>query len=695
MIRSRATSLSDEAAPSSASNPQPEYSSAGNTPHNNTNNNSGESTEIFRNIASFLTLSDAASLYSFPVLPDDYEDEHENDENEDNHAIVAALSREAAAVAEGAADHFDEDVSVDSWAIGEGYYNDPQQYHHHHLHQQYQYQHLDPIPDSHGSSSNEQLLLWDLKTPATPGLIALSPGATPAAQPEQGYEDYLPHVRYTTQYRSHDDKAFLFSLDRHPYQRNNADEQEEGSEYLEMILQEKRRQWAQQKLAAAVFAHPGSLRSYCLDAYQTAVGIRHQQEQKLLLQKQQQQQQSATPELDVEPIQRKMAASTTKSTTMRRRRRLIIHAILDFVLHNLPVSILIDVLEAVGETSFDTTFACYRLTVKSLNAIARGLVHIVTTIWECIVNFNPFQLLETVVSFQFNAMEKTSEALATGIQSVATGMGSASSMALHRLSTANLSANKTASSGSLLHDSGLLRQRSVGTTLNKKLLKKLSSINDAARVVSYMESEDITGGLRYVLTLQHFVWYLRVVFSAASAHSQLYFFSLLTLCSKSARSKVQRMMHYDVSLRPFVATVQIPMSGPQIGFGTQAQEGRRENSPVQLHADSSSSSFSSDSVASPSTSPFMCTPQSFPPTPHSRSMVMARGSRFADDVVYLARDRLRLHAGKESENEKTRDMAKLLREGKRLAVFDANNHSSGLELSWYVNMRVLSAVCYF
>ena len=139
------------------------------------------------------------------------------------------------------------------------------------------------------------------------------------------------------------------------------------------------------------------------------------------------------------------------------------------------------------------------------------------------------------------------------------------------------------------------------------------------------------------------------------------------------------MMHYDVSLRPFVATVEIPMSGAEIGFGTQAE--RRENSPVLMDG-SSSSSFSSDSFASPSTSPFMCTPQSFPPTPHSRSMVMARGYRFADDVVYLARDRLRLHAGGDSENEKTRGMAKLLREGKRLAVFNANDLSSGMELSW-------------
>jgi hypothetical protein len=129
------------------------------------------------------------------------------------------------------------------------------------------------------------------------------------------------------------------------------------------------------------------------------------------------------------------------------------------------------------------------------------LIITVRKIWEFVVNFNPFQLLETIVSFQFNAMEKTSEVLATGIQSVATGMGSASSMALRRLSgtnlSVNLSASKTMPSASLLGDSGLRRpSRSAGISLNEKLLRKLSSVNDAARVVSYMESEDYTGGLR-------------------------------------------------------------------------------------------------------------------------------------------------------------------------------------------------------
>lgn len=44
----------------------------------------------------------------------------------------------------------------------------------------------------------------------------------------------------------------------------------------------------------------------------------------------------------------------------------------------------------------------------------------------------------------------------------------------------------------------------------------------------------------------------------------------------------------------------------------------------------------------PDSSSFMCTPQSFPPTPVSRAHVMARTSQFSDDILFLARDQLRL-----------------------------------------------------
>ena len=57
-----------------------------------------------------------------------------------------------------------------------------------------------------------------------------------------------------------------------------------------------------------------------------------------------------------------------------------------------------------------------------------------------------------------------------------------------------------------------------------------------------------------------------------------------------------------------------------------------------------------------SDSQFMCTPKSFPPTPSSRAHILARGTRFAEDVVFLARYQLRIDEGLDSENEQKMDL---------------------------------------
>lgn len=77
----------------------------------------------------------------------------------------------------------------------------------------------------------------------------------------------------------------------------------------------------------------------------------------------------------------------------------------------------------------------------------------------------------------------------------------------------------------------------------------------------------------------------------------------------------------------------------------------------------------------------MCTPRSFPPTPGSRSLVISRGNRFTEDVVFLARDQLRVEGGLSSDNERTRAMSNALREGSRLAVFNAADVSTGIALT--------------
>uniref|UniRef100_A0A7S1GQC1 Uncharacterized protein n=2 Tax=Cyclophora tenuis TaxID=216820 RepID=A0A7S1GQC1_CYCTE len=96
---------------------------------------------------------------------------------------------------------------------------------------------------------------------------------------------------------------------------------------------------------------------------------------------------------------------------------------------------------------------------------------------------------------------------------------------------------------------------------------------------------------------------------------------------------------------------------------------------------SPSSSNASTPASTPMDSPFMCTPKSFPPTPGSRSIVMARGTRFAEDVVFLARDKLRIQDGLDSSDERTREMASALKKASRLAVFHAADVGNGIALT--------------
>jgi hypothetical protein len=392
-------------------------------------------------------------------------------------------------------------------------------------------------------------------------------------------------------------------------------------------IEEKRRNWAQEKLAAAVFEHPQSLKSYCLDAYRAAKEVNHSQSISC--------KQDESPETEVEPRRNR------KRRRQRYDRIVIIHFLVDQVMNNVPLSVFLDILEGFRETSLDTSFAAVRVTNVTIHRIVNALVNLVGSLWDHLVHFNPFELLHVIVSRPFNAMGKTTEVVVSGIQSVATGVGSASSLALHRLST------KTAGSSSstmLGQQNSLRRVRSrEKNVFNTKLLRKLSSLNSAASVVSYTEIKDDTGGL-----------------------------------SRHAKSRVQRMMHYEVSLRPFVATVKLPINETLYersneGSNYSGRHGTSESHDSEADASSASSS--------PQGSPFMCTPQSFPPTPSSRRMVLARGTRFADDVVFLARDQLRVHDALDSENERTREMAEALTQGKRLAVFDADDASAGIEMT--------------
>ena len=599
-----------------------------------------DGSEILRTIASFLTLSDATSMVSI-ALPSSVD-----------HEYVAA----AATTANGAAVNTTP-FSADSWAVGED--------------------------------------MEQLNTPATPAMMAISPGGTPRyVDIDLSLSKYNPQKQQQQQQHGSSSNRMMMC--------SRAEDYCEDDFEFEELLQERKRRWAQERLAAAVFAHPRSMRSYCVEAYRAASEIRQlkdsntsngrpsirdeentnpethrepptstssnnsgyhqlqQQHQKYRYRQQQQQQQ-----------QQQMRRYRPRFHHRRRRKDFaFIHDLVDSVLHNVPLSVLFDLVACSTDVYCESVSCTFRISAHNMKAVVSALSHAILVVWDGITNFNPFAVLDAIISLQVNAMGKTSEVLASGIQSVATGVESASSLALHRLSRSGVgslsAAHRTgSSSGSMMAMGGTFSQQrrsSSNNLLQKKLLRKVSTINSAAEVISYRELKDDTGGL-----------------------------------SRHAKSRVQRMMHYDVSLRPFVATVAMPP--------TKADRNSNNNNSSSSNGIKSSDSFgnvdfagiadktqsrngtterrdsSSSTDSSPIGSPFMCTPQSFPPTPASRTTVLARSTRFADDVVFLARDKIRVHEAKLSENERTREMARALSEGKRLAVFDAKDAGNGIELT--------------
>jgi hypothetical protein len=159
--------------------------------------------------------------------------------------------------------------------------------------------------------------------------------------------------------------------------------------------------------------------------------------------------------------------------------------------------------------------------------------------------------------------------------------------------------------------------------------------------------------------------------------------------SGQAKKRAQRIMHYNVSFRPFTATIQAKnITSPIVRRSTSGSRIKRQVSDDDgggggggtMEDDDNSDSKSVSSMNS-SGSAFMRTPTSFPSTPQSRLHYFERGSQFTENVVFLARDQLRVERGVLNHNEQTRAMSKALIEGSRLAVFDASCMGNGVTLT--------------
>mmetsp|Transcript_5786 Transcript_5786/g.12234 ORF Transcript_5786/g.12234 Transcript_5786/m.12234 type:complete len:1161 (-) Transcript_5786:2258-5740(-) len=516
------------------------------------------------------------------------------------------------------------------------------------------------------------------------------------------------------------------------------------------IERRQRRQALQQKLAAAVFAHPHPLSDYCLDAYATALKLsikrqhevdKHKQHHHVSRthheknhnneafeshQPEEHTQARESPaesppetlrdrvvspstalhDIEVSPelgeysrervmthheVQQRSVESnsnydrgqypnhheqqqhTQRYTVLqwqekerqkneRMSRAKILRIIMSKLLQSVPLSVLLDAFESAFDLSVDTLFAVGKISSFTMHSLVSILCNATNIALDILTRFNPFHIFQFVINAQRSAMGKTGEVLVSGIQSVAHGVGHASSAALNNLSRQGLALAGGVVGGSA---SGLSRAGGTGSAslsrmrkesvndvhgLNSKLFRRLHKMDSVSRLIAYSERKDEEA------------------------------------FGKSAKRRAQRMMHYNVSFRPFTATIQ-PRSPKKSGKTRASVSFENGESPRRTRSQSAGSEGGtvgdddSISTASLQGSIFMCTPTSFPPTPTSRFYYFERGSRFTENVIFLARDQLRVEGGLGSTNEQTRAMSKALREGSRLAVFNAADAGGGIALS--------------
>ncbi|KAL3783446.1 hypothetical protein ACHAW5_004378 [Stephanodiscus triporus] len=446
----------------------------------------------------------------------------------------------------------------------------------------------------------------------------------------------------------------------------------EGWSHLryERARRREHKRMLQGKLACAVFSHPRPLAQYCLDAYATALGL---SEERRLRRMEEEgggeggERRDSTVVCDGEDnIDEASSCLAAPRSPMSGRDTLLILGLK--VLDSVPLSVLFELVESTCDLSISTALASGRVGTSIAGVVVSSVFDATLLVVDVASRLNPLSIIEFVLSAQRHAVGKTGDALVSGIQSVATGVGSVSNAALNRLSRGGLAVlaggeammmGGSRSNGYGHHRVVVMRKDAsavvVGDNLmDKKLFHRLQKMESVSKLVAYSE---------------------RVGEDAFSGH---------------AKKRAQRIMHYNVSFRPFTATIQAKsVTGNSHNKNRKASGGKiRHNVSFEGDAlngggDNSEDNGDGGSVSShnSSGSAFMRTPTSFPPTPTSRLYYFERGSQFTENVVFLARDQLRVERGVLNHNEQTRAMSKALIEGSRLAVFDAACMGNGVTLS--------------
>lgn len=466
-------------------------------------------------------------------------------------------------------------------------------------------------------------------------------------------------------------------------------------------FREKNMRQIQTQLLATVLGNSLSMRSYCCSAQK--LRMLHQTQADFADQTEDVEHNSYPCHLQSEPcfLCQEKCKSIIGSLTLSRQEKFWISDMIDFaidsILEKLPhITFIIQLAGSISEYNVAVILSLCHLSVQGLQLTVTWTGRSARQLFHFFRHVNPCLAVDAAV--------RTTEVLASSMQSVAEGTIAASAAIQHyfpsgggvapyhhggvaRVSPTRSFLAKIPSVVNMARGRG---DDITNKVLSDRLYRKLSKIDSTSKVISYLERHD------EVLTTRQ-------------------------------KQRVQRLMHYEISLRPFVATVIAPKAQiNQHVTSNVKKSSSTENSPLLpktitasnvgtptlthrhnsfsnhdwheaeqtdiVYQEQSTENESRDSSCHKSfpseetqsidgNSPFLCTPKSFPPTPWSRSMVLARGSSAAEDVVFFAREHLRVEDALTSSNEKTRSMALALREGKRLAVFNADHGGSGIELS--------------
>jgi hypothetical protein len=193
----------------------------------------------------------------------------------------------------------------------------------------------------------------------------------------------------------------------------------------------------QEKLTNAVFCHPQSIRKYCLSSHRTAIEMKKERlkrscalcSQCHMIRTEGQdvyaiagmKEQTYLDECTCDEY-----AEEEKPHAKRPPHERILEFLASSIFDNIPLSILLDISCQTLGTSMEVTQASISLTTISADFIIGHLAAVIHQALDILSeNVNPFTLLGNILRFQRKAMGKTGEAIVTGIQSVATGVGSA------------------------------------------------------------------------------------------------------------------------------------------------------------------------------------------------------------------------------------------------------------------------------